>query len=323
MILAIRPWRFLAQQDHHSSKTTETVDTAQIPINQIVQNSDSDIPQAARFDKTVESFLREWQIVGASLAIMKDGNLIYSKGYGLVTKASKDSVEVRHLFRIASVSKLVTAVGIMHLVERGLLSLNSPIFGPRGIMREYNKYTDKRIEKITIENLLRHQGGFSIRAGDPAFDAAKMGLHLPVTPKSLIEYAITHNMRYAPGTRTAYSNVGYVILSQVIEHVTARSYEDYIRDSILAPIECFDMHIGHSFPSQRHENEVCYYEVAEAEDIPSCDGSRRMVPKSSGGNNIELLEGAGGWIASPVELLRLVAAVDPANSHPKILSTKS
>ncbi|MEG2319768.1 MAG: serine hydrolase, partial [Mucinivorans sp.] len=45
--------------------------------------------------------------------------------------------------------------------------------------------------------------------------------------------------------------------------------------------------------------------------------------KSSGGNNIELLEGAGGWIASPVELLRLVAAVDPANSHPKILSTKS
>ncbi|MEG2479147.1 MAG: hypothetical protein RSA50_02620, partial [Mucinivorans sp.] len=86
LILAIRPWRFLAQQDHHGSKTTETVDTAQIPINQIVQNSDSDIPQAARFDKTVESFLREWQIVGASLAIMKDGNLIYSKGYGLVTK---------------------------------------------------------------------------------------------------------------------------------------------------------------------------------------------------------------------------------------------
>ncbi|MEG0725001.1 MAG: serine hydrolase domain-containing protein [Mucinivorans sp.] len=323
LVLVLRPWQFMVPRAHTTPKTIQVVDTVPVPINQIVQNSDSDIPQAERFDKTVESFLREWQIEGASLAIMKDGNLIYSKGYGLADKASNDSVEVRHLFRVASVSKLITAVGIMHLVERGLLSLNSTVFGPKGIMREYNNYTDKRVEKITIENLLRHQGGFSIRAGDPAFDGAKMGLHLPLTPKSLIEYALSRTMRYAPGARTAYSNVGYVVLSQVIEHVTARPYEGYIRDSILAPIGCFDMHIGHSFPNQRHPNEVSYYEVAQAEDIPSCDGSGRMVPKSSGGNNIELLEGAGGWVASPVEMLRLVAAIDSDNSNPKILTKKS
>ncbi|MEG3047249.1 MAG: serine hydrolase domain-containing protein, partial [Mucinivorans sp.] len=163
LVLVLRPWQFMVPRAHTTPKTIQVVDTVPVPINQIVQNSDSDIPQAERFDKTVESFLREWQIEGASLAIMKDGNLIYSKGYGLADKASNDSVEVRHLFRVASVSKLITAVGIMHLVERGLLSLNSTVFGPKGIMREYNNYTDKRVEKITIENLLRHQGGFSIR----------------------------------------------------------------------------------------------------------------------------------------------------------------
>lgn len=321
IVLSTRPWRLFTTND--PLPPAVEVDTTQIPLNQLVQNSDSDIPEAVKFDKAVNSFMKQWHIEGASLAIMKDGNLIYSKGYGYANLKTQDTTEVKHIFRIASVSKLITAVGIMKLCEKRLLSLNSRVFGAKGILNQYTDYTDKKLERVTVENLLRHQGGFSIRAGDPMFNAAQLGLKMPVTPQAMVEYCVKKGLRYQPGGYTSYSNVGYMVLSQVIEKVMGMSYESYIKDSILAPIGCYDMHIGHPDPADRHSNEVSYYEVSDAELIPAADGSGRMVAKSEGGNNIELLQGAGGWVASPVELLKLVAAIDDSNPHKQILTKES
>lgn len=319
LVVIVRPWRFSGSSSGSNRDSVAVV--TQVPLNQMVSNADSDIPEAARFDLAVEGFMRKWDIVGASLAIMKDGNLIYSKGYGLANRDSSEVTEVRHIFRIASVSKLITAVGVMKLCEQGLLSLHSTIFGPRGVMSNYTDYSDKKLEKITVENLLRHQGGFSTRAGDPMFNVANLGLKMPVTPDAMTRYVIRHGIRYTPGTRTDYSNYGYMLLTQVIEKVTGQPYEKYIKDSILAPIGCYDMHIGHPDPKDRHPNEVRYYETKEAERIPAADGSGRLVPKSDGGNDIELLGGAGGWVASPVELLKFIAAIDYACPHKNFLST--
>lgn len=323
VLFVSRPWRFLCEQPQPEQTIEQTEDTVQQSINNIVQNSDSDIPEAAKFDKAVESFMRQWEIVGASLAIMKDGNLIYSKGYGFADSEKKIPTEVRHIFRIASVSKLITAIGIMRLCEQGKISLDSKVFGKQGILKQYTEYTDKKIEKMTIEHLLRHQAGFTNRAGDPMFDMAKLGIPLPVTPDAMIMYVLRTGLRYTPGGRTSYSNVGFMILDQVIEQITKMPYETYIKDSILAPVGCFDMHIGHNNPTDRHDNEVRYYEPKDSELIPAADGSGLMVSKSDGGNNIELLGGAGGWVASPVEILKLVAAIDTENSHPNILSNAS
>lgn len=324
VLLVIKPWTIF-QGESEPQPATEAIaekDTIQ-SINMIVQNSDSDIPEAERFDKAVESFMRQWEIVGASLAIMKDGNLIYSKGYGYADQQRQIPTEVKHIFRIASVSKLITAIGIMKLRENGRLRLDSKVFGPNGILSRFEDYGDKRVEKMTVEDLLRHRGGFSTRAGDPMFDAAKMGLKLPVTDDQMVAFAIKRSFRYSPGSRTSYSNVGYMILGKVIEQVTGIPYERYIKDSILAPVGCYDMHIGHNDPADRHENEVNYYEPKNSELVPAADGSSRLLSKSNGGNNIELLGGGGGWVASPVEVLKLVAAIDYNNSHPNILSNKS
>lgn len=330
VLLIIRPWNlFSGNKDEqavneNSAQTQEKVpDTVQTSINQIVQNADSDIPEADKFDKAVEQFMRQWSVTGASLAIMKDGNLIYSKGYGYANIADSTPMEVKHIMRVASISKLITAVGIMKLVEDGKLSLDSRVFGKNGILPQYQKYSDKKIEKITVDNLLRHQGGFSIRSGDPMFDAAKMGIKLPATMDGMIEHVISKGIRYAPGARYAYSNFGYLILSKIIEQTTGLAYESYIKDSIMAPIGCYDIHIGHNLHAQRHDNEVCYYEPKDSEHIPAASGSGMLLPKSNGGNNIELLSGAGGWVASPVELLKFVSAIDYRNPNKNILSRKS
>lgn len=322
VVLVLRPWRLIGTADNIQAREIP-IDTIQIPLNQIVQNSHSDIPEAKRFDKTVNAFIHQWNIVGASLAIMKDGNLIYSKGYGLADRERGDSTEVRHIFRVASASKLITATAIMHLYDKGFLKLNSKVFGRGGILSQYTGYTDKKIEKINVEQLLRHKAGFSVRAGDPMFDPSRMGIGLPVTGEGMVDFVLKRGLGYTPGGQTRYSNVGYLVLSQIVEKLTGQPYERYVKDSILSPIGCIDMHIGEAFSSQYFPNEVQYYEDGNAEPIAAHDGSGRMVAKSNGGNDIRMLSGAGGWVCSAVEMLKFVAAIDYENPHENILSRRA
>lgn len=322
-LLIARPWSwfFVSSEVEASSIIVDSLQP--MALNQLLDNSLSDLPEAAKFDKAVERFMNQWEIQGASIAIMKDGNLIYSKGYGWANLQDSIAMDVRHIMRIASVSKLITAVGIMKLCESGRLRLDAKVFGRDGLLPEYMDYRDRRIENITVEHLLRHRGGFRVRSGDPMFDAHKMGVPSPMTPQKMIDFVLNRGLGFAPGSGTSYSNVGYLILGQVIERRSFVSYESYIRDSILAPVGIYDMHIGKSTDQEAFHNEVRYYEPSDSELIPACDGSNRMVVKSNGGNDIALLGAAGGWVASPVELLKLVTAIDTKNERQNILTPAS
>ena len=102
-----------------------------------------------------------------------------------------------------------------------------------------------------------------------------------------------------------------------------KDYESYVKENILEPIGCYDMYIGKNFSINRKENEVDYYEVKEAEPIKAFDGSGELAMKSNGGNNVTLLSGAGGWIGSPVEILRFVASISKDTIKENILSKES
>lgn len=337
LLVVLKPWEFsiagrlfYSQQDTLVSISTESLDTLQLlPANQVITNEDSELELTRRFDRQIEKFMRQWELKGASFALMKDDQLIYSKGYGYADVEANIPMDVMHVFRIASVSKLITAVGIMKLQEEGKLKLNDPVFGIDGILNDsvFLNIKDKRSKKITIENLLRHQGGYSIAYGDPMFCpldvARKMNVEPPADLNTMIRFVLSRRLSYTPGESTAYSNIGYGILSKVIEKVSGESYENYIRKHILLPAGCFDMHLGKNLYEDKLPNEVKYYEVSNAEQIPACDGSGRLVPRSNGGNNIEELYGAGGWVASPSELLRFLAAIDKNSLIPDILTPES
>lgn len=326
-LLIARPWHWFSGKPGGTVTASVAGDTLATPkpLNQILSNADSELPEAVRFDRAVLAFMRKWELTGASLAIMKDGNLIYAKGYGWADREDGEPMEVRHIMRIASISKLITATAVMKLWEQGRLGLNDRVFGSRGILNDdrFCRYTDKRLEQVTVEQLLRHRGGFSVRSGDPMFDwqivERVLGRRPPYGMDDYVEYATRCGLGYRPGARTYYSNLGYVVLSKVVEKVSGVPYERYVQDSILAPAGCYDMHIGRSRHEEKFPNEVRYYEVKEAEDVPACDGTGLPVPKSNGGNDIQGLGGAGGWVASPTELLRFVAAIDGSPSRPDIL----
>ncbi|MGL5682349.1 MAG: serine hydrolase domain-containing protein [Marinifilaceae bacterium] len=300
-----------------------------LPINQVINNSDSDLETTISFDKAIERFMREWSIKGASFALMKDDKLIYSKGYGFADEEQQEPMDVMHIFRIASVSKLITAVAVMKLVEEKQISLSDYVFGDNGILNdpEYLDYRDKRVTNITVEHLLRHQGGFSTAYGDPMFNPLDIAREMNTTPpadlSTMIRYILNKRLRYTPGQGTVYSNIGYGILSQIIEKVSGVPYELYVQTNILYPAGCFDMHLGRNTYEDKRKNEVKYYDQHDAALIPACDGSGRFVARCNGGNNIEALYGAGGWVASPSELLRFLCAINKSQNINTILSDET
>jgi len=300
-----------------------------VPTNVRLTNDDVTGFDNNRIDRVVYSFLRKWSIAGASVAIAKDGKLVFARGFGYIDTALKIQTQPYNKFRIASISKLVTATAIMKLSEEGKLSLDDKVFGPEGILNDkyFSNPKDKRAYDITVEQLLSHEGGWTQRYGDQMFMpitiADKMGLKPPVSTKDIVRFALDRRLQYTPGKGRSYSNLGYSILGLVIEKITGMSYENYCQEYILHPLGIYDMSIAGNMPWQRAVNETMYYEPADVLPKPSIYGTGEMLPPSYGGNDITALGAAGAWIATAPDLMRLCLSVDGFNTRPDILSDTS
>ncbi len=285
-------------------------------INEFISNADSDYEYTESFDTAVRQFMRRNDIHGASFALMKDGKLIYAKGYGMADVENQIPMESYHLLRVASVSKLFTSVGVLKLFELGLLSPDDYVFGEEGILNDsiFLNIKDKRLKQIKVIDLLRHEGGFSTPFGDPCFNldqvAKKLGKPLPITLDDMVVYATQNRLNAAPGTSYKYSNLGYVVLSKVIEEASCMDYEEYMREVVFAPALCMDMHLTENYKHDRRKNEVSYYDVKDAQCSPAIDRSDTLVYRCNGGNDVRLLYGTGAWCGSPAEILRFATSID-------------
>jgi CubicO group peptidase (beta-lactamase class C family) len=301
----------------------------EVPFSLMLDNHFSDFEEAPYIDKQVESFIHKWKIQGASLAVTKNERLVYAKGFGIANHETGEQVKPGHLFRIASVSKLITAVAIMKLYEEGKLDLDERVFGPDGILNDsaFLSYKDKRIELISIRHLLNHTAGWSRYSGDPMFSplyiARKMKVPAPATFEQILQFTLERDLNYKPGSRYSYSNLGYGILGAIIERKSGMPYQDYVVMNLLKPLDIHDMHIGKSYYQDKYPNEVRYHSSGGRMTTYSMDGSGEKVPIYYGGNDMELLGPAGGWVASAPELIKFLTAVDGFDEQPDILSKKS
>lgn len=145
------------------------------------------------------------------------------------------------IMRIASVSKLVTAIGVMRLCEMRKLRLSEHVFGAQGVLNDTaytNRIKDKRIFDITIEQLLRHRAGFNNYAGDPMFSTRYImmqnRLTTPPDNTTLLKIVLKRRLGYTPGTSSCYSNLGYTLLSMIIARRSGMSYEQFIQKRVAA-----------------------------------------------------------------------------------------
>ena len=297
-------------------------------LNDTLTNEMSDIPALEGLDRKVRTYLRKWHMKGASLAITRGDSLVYAKGYGWADEENGIEMSPRNILRMASVSKLITAAGIMVLHDRGGLNIQDTVFGPSGILNDsiFNSLIkDRNYHKITVEHLMRHQGGFR---RDPLFSSrdVKHQLRLDHAPEAEDFYRVVLNRRlkFAPGSWQSYSNFGYLLLSQIIEKVSGMPYEDFIRNEVLRPAGCYDMHIAGTYYEDKRDNEVRYYtHEGDGKYIEEYTDSGIMVERCYGGNNIPLLSGAGAWCGSPAEIARFVASIDGRPEVPDIITPES
>jgi CubicO group peptidase (beta-lactamase class C family) len=300
-----------------------------VPGNVRLTNVISSGPEYAAIEKGVNNFLRVWSIAGASIAICKDEKLVYARGFGLADTSSREETQPYHRFRVASISKLVTAVAIMKLNEEGKLYLGEKVFGAGGILDDpfFSNPKDKRVNDITVAHLLSHEGGWTQRWGDqmfmPLVIAEKMGVKPPVDIRTVIRFALDKKLHFTPGSGRAYSNLGYSILGLVIEKVSGQPYEEYCREAILEKLGIFDMTMARNMPSMRAPFEVAYYEAREIVLKPSVYGTGELVAPCYGGNDIETLGAAGAWLATAPDLARLMLAIDGFAGRDDILNPGS
>ena len=313
---------------HRSIPKPQELQKPRVYLNQTLCNDSSSFAELAGLDRKVETYLRKWAMKGASLAITRNDSLLYAKGYGWADEELGIRMEPSHILRMASVSKLITAAGIMVLQDRDSLSIKDTVFGPSGILKDAefaSVIKDRNHHKITIEHLLRHQGGFY---RDPLFSSRdvkhQLQLDCPPCKEDFFGLVLKHNLRFMPGSWQKYSNFGYLLLSEIIEHVSGMPYEEFIRKEVLAPAGCFDMHIAGTYYEDRRANEVRYYtHEGDGKYIEEYNDSGLMVERCYGGNNIPLLSGAGAWCGSPAEIARLVASIDGRPEVPDIISQEA
>ena len=304
------------------------------------------VPSMVQTDNLIKDFLTTYEIPGASVAIAKDGKIVYMRAFGYTDINKTNSTQPYNLFRIASLSKQITSIAIMKLMQEGLLTMSSKVFGPGGILENHpvfsvSNITDNRIYNITVKNLMEHSAGWNREVNCnpnpstpypyylPGCDAIGFPLRVtqvtgttnPVTKDALIKFLLEKGLDFAPGTDFKYSNLGYLILGEIIEKITNQSYENYVQNSILTPLGIFDMHIGKNLLSEKQEREGEY--TAYGYKTLSCYGTGVYVPWEYGGYNVTAMDSHGGWIATSRDMLKLLTAADGFNTKPDILQQAS
>ena len=322
----------VASGGSHSTDRDEAVTEDVKPVkelNKTVTNEMSQVQELEGLDKKINNYMRKWQLKGASLAITRNDSLVYAKGYGWADQELEIPMEPGHIMRVASVSKLITAVGIMVLQDQGKLTIKDKVFGPEGVLNDehFNELTscDRRYCNMTIEDIMRHRSGFM---SDQLFRSKEvqtyLGLENPPTKEDFFTMVFRNKLKAAPGTYTSYSNFGYLVLSEIIERVSGMPYDTFIKEQVLKPAGCYDMHIGGIYYNDKRENEVRYYtQEGPGKYVPDFRNPQDTVESCYGKNNIPLLSGAGAWCSSTIELARLVASIDGDDQVMDIISGKS
>jgi N-acyl-D-amino-acid deacylase len=293
------------------------------------------VPGMESYDQIIPDLMREYAIPGGAVAVMRDGKLIYARGFGYADVEKKTPVQPDALFRIASLSKPITSAAIMKLVEEGKLQLDDRVAPLIAHLTPAPGATvDPRWEQITIRHLLNHTGGWDRNKPTGEFDpmmmpgvaAAAVNAPAPASAETVIRFMKGLPLDFNPGERHAYSNFGYAILGRVIERLSGMSYEDYVRSRVLQPVGANRTRLGRSRLSDALPGEVRYYLPGEpglgltAPMVPSVFPGEGPVPLNYGGYYLEAMDSHGGWVSSTIDLLRFVGGVDGRASRPDILS---
>lgn len=200
-----------------------------------------------KLDAAMAPFMAANGITAATVAVARDGIMLAERGYGHRDSARQVPLPANALFITASIVKPVTAAAIQKLARARKLALSDHVFctgsnAPCWLAPALQPDSpDLRIAAITIAQLLEHQGGWDAEiSGDPMVSEfgiqQALGLAAPPQQDDIIRFVMRQQLDFAPGTRTAYSNFGYLLLGQIIEKASESGYIQYVQEAIMGPL---------------------------------------------------------------------------------------
>jgi D-alanyl-D-alanine carboxypeptidase len=235
----------------------------------------------AAFDQSLRLELLGNGSPTASVAVAIDGELIRAEAFGDREPGTYDKADADDRFRVASISKVITAIVVLQLVEDGLIGIDEPV-GARIAAHLGVTPSDPRVVEITPEQLLSHTSGFPqhestfFRSGAaPCTDAARVGLTGSVAQ---------------PGGNYRYSNMNYCVAGLLIEMLTGQSYEQAVYQRLLTPLGISGMRLAGTYDTG--PDEVVHF-------------------SAPGRNYMEALGAAGAWIATGSDIVRIVDSINP------------
>ena len=211
-------------------------------------------------DRTLSPAIDRHRASGIAVALIRDGKLLYSKGYGYADVERKVGVDPgRTPFSLGSITKCFTATAVAQLLERGIIhSLDDPA---NQYLRRI-KLPRKDDRDITVRNLITHRGGIDESIHDLA---TLIPVAVPITAAAIRD-RLPPIVR-TPGENSVYSNIGYGVLGVLIEDVTGLTYGEYLRQNVFVPLDMANSYIRYE-PDQPIAQPVEYSQDGEASPIP-------------------------------------------------------
>jgi CubicO group peptidase (beta-lactamase class C family) len=177
-------------------------------------------------DDYIQAQMKEKQIPGLSLAVVRDGNVLFARGYGMANVELRTPATADTVYEIGSMTKQFTAAAVMKLVERGVLSLEERI-------EHYLPDLPSAWQEITVRQLLTHTSGIPTYTRAPG--AAKH-FRDDYTSKEIIALVASRPLQFRPGESWAYSNTGYFLLGMIVEKLSGMPYATFLEKEIFSPL---------------------------------------------------------------------------------------
>jgi N-acyl-D-amino-acid deacylase len=252
------------------------------------------------FDLAIVNIMDRHGVPGAAFALAINGKLVLAKGYGWANADTGEKVKPDTLFGLASLSKTITAAAALKLVEDRALGLDDRVFDIlKDIRPDPGARVDPRLLTVTVRQCLNHSGGWDRRlTGDPVNWEPQIcrafRIPPPLTPVQFISYIMGMPLQFDPGTEERYSNIGFILVGEVIAKVSGQPYSRFVEEKMLRPMGI----------KRTVLQPLGRYLLGEA--LRHLSGSLAPLPPLQ----LPMVDAAGGWVASAVDMVRFLTNLD-------------
>ena len=300
---------------------------------------EGDIPEFGQVGRDLQPLnelmrrtLKENNIPGATLAVSYRGELLFARGFGYSEVDTNTAMPAAANMRIASVSKPITAVAILLLVQDGKLKLDQHALE---LLEQHPSYSfktqdavksDPRWSTISVRHLLNHSAGWNRqKSKDTVFQLVTVTQQLELKKlarnNDILQYQFRLPLDFDPGSQYDYSNVGYCMLGRIIEAASGQTYEQFVTERILSVAGMTQTRLGKTRLSDRAADEVRYYtqQITQTPAVWELATKKKgatfeMVAPTYGQWDLEVMDSFGGWTSTAQDLVQFVDAIDSEKS---------